>query len=146
MKKKNVAFLAVLLLAVGMVLSGCDMIFGLIFTLPGDWSMDYTWDGYDTGYTVVSFYTDGTFETDEGQYGVWEQDGLDISFTYTGPSGANAQYTGKIDFGGQTMGGDMVDPEVSPSYGTWIAVKDSSRSLAKSKAPRAPNAPAAGGK
>lgn len=145
MKKKQVTFLVAVLLAMGMVLSGCDLIFGMIFTLPGDWSMDYTWDGYSTGYTVVSFYTNGTFATDEGQYGIWEQDGLDISFTYTGPSGANAEYTGKIDFGGQTMGGDMVDPD-GPSYGTWIAVKDSSRSLAKSKAPRAPDAPHAGGK
>jgi len=146
MKKKQVALLAAVLLAVGMLLSGCDLIFGMIFTLPGDWSMDYTWDGYSTGYTVISFYTDGSFETEEGQYGIWEQEGLDISFTFTGPSGANAEYSGTIDFGGGTMGGDMVDPDYPPTYGTWIAVKDSSRSLAKSKAPRAPDAPSAGGK
>lgn len=36
MKKKQVALLAAVLLAVGMLLSGCDLIFGMIFTLPGD--------------------------------------------------------------------------------------------------------------
>ncbi|MCE1194947.1 hypothetical protein LWX53_00395 [bacterium] len=145
MKKRRLALFAAVLLSMGLLLSGCDLIFGLIFTLPGDWSMDYTWSGHSTGNTVVSFNANGTFNTGEGQYGTWKQTGLDISFTYTGPSGANAQYSGKIDFGGQTMEGTMVDPDV-PTYGTWIAVKGSSKSLAKNAAPQAPDAPPAGGK
>lgn len=118
------------MLGVGLVLSalltGCGFLFGLIFQLPGDWDVVYTWSGYGPGDMTVSFYTDGTFDTDEGQYGYWTQEGLDVRFTYTGPGGADAQYRGKIEFGGESMSGTMYDPS-SYASGTWYAYNVFSR-------------------
>ena len=64
--KKNRATLIILALAVCVLFAGCDMIFGFIFGLPGDWSVDYTWSGHSPGYMTISFYRNGTFDTDEG--------------------------------------------------------------------------------
>lgn len=126
MKVKKYAVMFGVGLLLSALLTGCGFLFGLIFQLPGDWDMVYTWSGYSPGDTTVSFYSDGTFDTDEGQYGYWTQDGLDVQFTYTGPSGADAQYRGEIEFGGETMSGTMYDPS-SGSSGTWYAYNVFSR-------------------
>jgi hypothetical protein len=127
MKMKKYLVMLGVALVLSTLLTGCGFLFGLIFQLPGDWDMVYTWSGDTPGDVRVSFYTDGSFETEGGEYGYWTQDGLDVQFTFTGPFGADAQYRGEIEFGGETMSGTMYDPS-SHINGTWYAYNVFSRS------------------
>ena len=126
MKVKKYAVMFGVGLLLSALLTGCGFLFGLIFQLPGDWDMVYTWSGDYPDDVTVSFYSDGSFETVGGEYGYWTQDGLDVQFTFTGPYPADAQYRGEIEFGGETMSGTMYDPS-SHSSGTWYAYNVFSR-------------------
>ncbi|HEY9055192.1 MAG TPA: hypothetical protein VIO60_10285 [Rectinemataceae bacterium] len=132
--KANKAWLALAVLLMAFMAVGCDLIFGALFKLVGDWTVEYTWSGYGTGTMSMSFYADGTFYTDESQGGYWDQDGLEVGWTYT--IGGNAVYSGELDFGGSTMSGTMYDPD--GGSGTWSGYKTGSRSLGKAPVKEGP--------
>ena len=81
-------------------------------SIKGTWTLNYNWTN---GSTTITFFSDHSFTSGEGNTGTWEQDDDSIDWYYD----AGTHYWGTLDKDGNYMDGQMQDYSGNP--GTWWA-------------------------
>ena len=93
MRKRNLV-IAMAIMAACLVFAGRDLIMGL-FTIAGEWEVTYDWEPEGSPFSMtVTFAADNTYTTDEGDSGVWEMAGSEVTFTYTTGGGRDLYRNG----------------------------------------------------
>ncbi len=117
MNKRVVVVVAAILL-VGIVVTGCESLFGT-YTIIGAWLLYCHFFGnpLTQAYPVV-FNRDGTYRTDYDTTGTWMQKGEHVKWTWL----HTLYFIGIIAAVGTSMSGDIYDGDAK--VGTFTAMKN----------------------
>lgn len=113
-----------MILAVTVVLfSACTIVVGPTGT---EWSLYYTWQGWQERYAVWTLYSNGTFVDSDGGTGYWDvqDDCFQLQYDSSSLFYTGTTYTGTV-YNPSYMAGNMQGPDANgvTRYGTWKAYR-----------------------